>query len=169
MIDWQIDARQVDQLALDMVATEAQVRLALRTTLNKMATWLRGQSAKGLSKELQIQISVVRRRLKAVKFKTTPDGGVAKVWYGLNPIDLIWLKPKKTSDGVVASGRVVKGGFIAEGQVFKRAGASRLPLVKQSAPIQKPGEHYIDSGILWRQFEAQFWKTFEHELKWRTR
>lgn len=169
MIDWQIDARQVNQMAIDLAATENQVRLALRSTLNKMATWLRGRSAKGLSKELDVQLKVVRRRLKAIKFKETPDGGMAKVWYGLNPIDLIWLAPKKTGDGITASGRQVNGGFIGKHQVFKRVGTARLPIQKQSAPIQPPAEHYLDAGAIWRDFDAQFWKTFEHELKWRTR
>jgi hypothetical protein len=171
MIDLEIDGGQLDQLVLDLAATEDQARLALRSTLNKMAAWLRVRSVKALSKELKIQQAVIRRRLKAVKFKQTPDGGVAKVWYGLNPVDLIWLKPKETGAGVSAQGgRFVKGGFIADSQVFKRLGAARLPIQKQSDAIEKPAEKTIaHDGIMSAEFERQFWKTFEHELKWRTR
>jgi hypothetical protein len=171
MIDLEIDGHQLDQMVLDMAATEDQARLALRSTLNKMAAWLRVRSVKGLSKELRMQQAIIRRRLRAVKFKQTPDGGVAKVWYGLNPVDLIWLKAKETGSGVSAQGgRFVKGGFIATKQVFKRTGAARLPIQKQSDAIEKPAEKTIAAdGIMSAEFERQFWKTFEHELKWRTR
>lgn len=171
MIDLEIDGHQLDRLVLDMAATEGQARLALRSTLNKMAAWLRVRSVKSLSKELKVQQAIVRRRLRAVKFKQTPDGGVAKVWYGLNPVDLIWLKPKENSRGVSAQGgRFVQGGFIASKQVFKRVGAARLPIQKQSDAIAKPAEKTIAAtGIMSADFERQFWKTFEHELKWRTR
>jgi hypothetical protein len=170
MIDLQIDGHQLDQLVLDVAATEDQARKALRSTLNKMAAWLRVRSVKGLSKQLQMQQKVIRRRLRAVKFKDTPDGGVAKVWYGLNPVGLIYLNAKENSRGVTAQGgRFVQGGFIGAKQVFKRVGKGRLPIQKQEAPVQKPAESYLaDAGIMSAEFEAQFWKTFEHELKWRT-
>jgi hypothetical protein len=170
MIDLQIDGGQLDRLVLDVAATEDQARKALRSTLNKMAAWLRVRSVKGLSKQLQMQQKVIRRRLRAVKFKDTPDGGVAKIWYGLNPVGLIYLNAKENSRGVTAQGgRFVQGGFIGAKQVFKRVGKSRLPIQKQEAPVQKPAESYLAAaGIMSAEFEAQFWKTFEHELKWRT-
>ena len=163
MLHFEIASSELDRLALNLAATDDQARKALRSTLNKMAGWLRVQSIKGLSKSLQIQQKIIRRRLKAVKFKQTAAGGVAKVWYGLNPVDLIYL------------GRSVPGGFLGTGkggkkQVFKRRGSARLPIDKQSQKILKPAEQALDGGMLSSAaFEAQFWKTFEHELKWQTR
>lgn len=177
MIDFEFDSATINQLALNVAATEGQTRKALRTTLNKMAAWLRVRSVKGLSKSLEIQQKIVRRRLKTVKFKETADGGVAKVWYGLNPVAMIYLGAKKAPGGVSASGnRFVKGAFIAKGrgkstsmQVFKRVGKARLPLQREEAAIQKTASDYLEGGVLKNaEFEAQFWKTFEHELKWRT-
>lgn len=176
MIDFQFDAAQVEQMALNLAATEDQARKALRTTLNKMAAWVRTRSIKGLSQTLQMQQKTIRRRLKAVKFRDTPDGGVAKVWYGENAVGMIYLGAKQDSAGVTASGgRSVKGAFISKTktggakQVFKRAGSARLPLVKQEAAIKKPTDKYLESGVVGSAaFEVQFWKTFEHELKWRT-
>jgi hypothetical protein len=175
MIDLQIDGRQLDQLVLNLAATEDQARKALRSTLSKMAAWVRAQSVKGLSKELAIMQRVVRRRLKAAKFRESKDGGMAKVWYGLNPVDLIWLNAKQNSKGVTAQGgRTVAGGFIATMKnghrgVFKRRDKARLRIDEQAASIQTPAEKYIaDAAIFSARFEAQFWKTFEHELKWRT-
>ncbi len=176
MLNLQIDAAGVNQLALNLAATEQQAKKALRSTLNKMAAWVRTRSMKGMSKALQIQQKIIRRRLKAVKFRDTPDGGAAKVWFGLNPVGMIYLGAKQTSSGVSAQGgRQVKGAFIAQGkgggrQVFKRVGKARLPIQKQTAKIQQPSEQYIEKGVLTSaEFEAQFWKTFEHELKWQTR
>ncbi len=175
MIDFQIDAAQVNQMALNLAATEDQARKALRTTLNKMAAWVRTRSIQGLSKTLQMQQKIIRRRLKAVKFRDTPDGGAAKVWYGENAVGLIYLGAKQNSSGVTASGgRNVKSAFIPKGssakQVFKRIGSARLPIAKQEAAIKKPTDKYLETGVVGSAaFETQFWKTFEHELKWRTR
>lgn len=176
MIDFEVDSSRITQMALDIAATEKQATKALRSTLNKMAAWLRVRSVKGMSKTLEIQQKIIRRRLKAIKFKQTNDGGVAKVWYGLNPVGLIWLGAKQTGAGVQASGgRFVPGAFIAKGkggkqQVFKRRGSARLPLDKQQAAIKNPTEKYLESGLLnGAEFEAQFWKVFEHELQWQTR
>jgi hypothetical protein len=129
-----------------------------------------------LSKELQILQRVIRRRLKAVKFRQTKDGGMAKVWYGLDPVAMIWLGAKQNSTGVTAQGgRTVAGGFIATMKnghkgVFKRRGTARLGINEQAAAIQTPAERYIADAVIFAgRFEAQFWKTFEHELKWQTR
>lgn len=178
MIDFEVDSASLNQLALNVAATEDEARKALRSTMNKMAAWMRTRSVQGLSKSLQIQQKVIRRRLKAVKFKQTADGGVAKVWYGENPIGLIYLGAKQTGTGVLADGgRFVPGAFIARGrgaknksmQVFKRVGKKRLPLEREEAAIQKPVDKYLESGIIGSTaFAVQFWKTFEHELKWRT-
>ncbi len=180
MIDFEISAASLDQLARNVAATEGETKKALRSTLNKMAAWLRVRSVKGLSKTLQIQQKIIRRRLKAVKFRPTSDGGVAKVWFGLNPVAMIYLGAKEKrgpGGGVAASGnRFVKGAFIAKGgksgakQVFKRAGKSRLPLVREEAAIQTDTSKYLDKGTIGSaDFEAQFWKTFEHELQWQMR
>lgn len=176
MIGFEVNSSQLNQMVLNVAATDKQAAKALRSTLNKMAAWVRVRSVKGLSKSLTMQQKIVRRRLKAVKFKQTPDGGVAKVWYGLNPVGLIWLGAKQTGAGVQASGgRFVPGAFIKRSnkgkeQVFKRRGSGRLPIDKQQAAIKAPSEKYLESGLLGgAEFEKQFWKVFEHELQWQTR
>jgi hypothetical protein len=175
MIDLRINGAELDRLALDVSATEKQVRQALNSTLRKMAGWLRARSIKGLSKELEIQQKIIRRRLKTMRIKQTPSGPQITLWYGLDPLALIYLQAKKTATGVSASGgRNVKGAFIANGrgggrQVFKRRGAERLPLEKQTAPVESVANKYLDARLVNSfQFEAQFYKTFEHELTWRT-
>jgi hypothetical protein len=73
-----------------------------------------------------------------------------------------------------AGRRFVDGGFIASGkrggrQVFKRKGRARLPIEKQRAEIEPKANTFLESKVVKAaEFEAQFFKTFEHELKWRT-
>lgn len=51
-IDLEIHADRMNQLQLDLQATDTEVRQALRSTLGKMGRWLRTQSARGLSREI---------------------------------------------------------------------------------------------------------------------
>jgi hypothetical protein len=175
MIDINIDARQLERVVVDLAATEVEVRKALNSTLRRMAAWVRTRSARGLSGELAIQQKIVRRRIKSARLQRQGDGASVKVWYGLNPISLIWLNPRQSGAGVkAAGGRFVDSGFIANGkrggrQVFKRKGKARLPIEKQRAEIEPKAAGFLESRVLKAaEFEAQFFKTFEHELKWRT-
>lgn len=163
------------RLVQDLAATEKQAQRALNSTLRKMAAWLRTRSMRGLSKELELQQRILRRRLKAAKLRVSGGGSEITVWFGLNPVGLVYLQAKQGSSGVAAAGgRFVKSAFIAKtpgggSQVFKRMGRARLPVAAQAADVQQPAENYIAHDALGAQFDAQFWKTFEHELQWQTR
>lgn len=175
MISVEIDARDIERVVKELGATAQQVQRALNSTLRKMASWVKTRSVRGLSGELAIQQKVIRKRLRAIKFRRTSDGGAeVKLWYGLNPISLIYLGAKQNAKGVRASGsRFVQSAFIPKnkrGAVFKRVGKSRLPIEKQTAEIQTKAERFLDDGLLNSpEFESQFFKTLMHELKWQTR
>lgn len=176
LIDLHINAEGLQRLALELSATEAQVNKALNSTLIKMANWLRSKSIKGLSQHLAVPQKVVRTRLKSFKIQRKANGSEITVWYGLDPISLIHLRAKQSSDGVRAyGGRFVKSAFIANGKngkppAFKRAGKERLPLVKQVVDVADKANPYIEDQLVGSaEFEAQFMKLFEHELQWRTR
>lgn len=167
---------ELNALANQFGATEAQVQAAMRSTYGKMARWLRSASVIGLSRKLHIQQSVLRSRLRTYRMQGgISGGGEAKVWYGLRDIPLIRLKARETSAGVVAgSGIFVEGAFIAKLfgrlQVLKRAGKSRLPLEVQYAKIYDKSVEYIEDELVGTAlFDAQFFKFLQHELKWRTK
>ena len=134
---------------------------------------------RGLSQHLAVQQKVIRRRLKSFRLQRKAGGSEITVWYGLDPIALIYLKAKQNKrpgGGVRAyGGRFVKSAFIAAGkngkeQVFKRRGKARLPVDKQRADIEDKAGTYIEDQLVGTaEFEARFFKTFEHELQWRTR
>lgn len=174
MLDLRVAAPDTGRLISELAATDAQARRALSATVRKMAGWVRARSTKGLSKELQLQQKIIRRRLKTARVRKTANGIEVVLWYGLDPVALIYLQAKQRSTGVSAAGRFVKGAFIAGTpaggkQVFKRAGAARLPLEKQQADVHHQAEDYLEHQAFGAQFEAQFYKTFEHEMKWQTR
>lgn len=175
MINLDIDAKSLEGIVLDLAATEQEAIKALNSTLTKMAAWIRSKSAKGLSEKLAIQQKIVRRRLKSLRIEKRGSSSQIVVWYGLNPVGLIYLKPKQTGGGVRAyGGRFVKSAFISQGrggnpQVFKRRGKSRLPIDRQVADIQDRAEDYLEDSLFQSgEFESRFFKTFEHELRWRT-
>ncbi len=175
LLNLEFDDADLQRVIADLQATESQAQKALRSTLGKMAAWVRTRSLRGLSKTLQIQQKEIRRRLKSLRLQQRGDGYQVAVWYGLDPIGMIHLGARQTSKGVKASGgRFVKSAFISKAkngnkQVFVREGAARLPIKKQSAEIQDQAQTYLeDSVISSPEFEAQFYKVFERELKWRT-
>lgn len=169
MINLQISEQGISQIVDELGATPEQCKKALRSALSKMARWLQTRTTKGLSAELQIQQKIIRRRLKKTNIVTTADGYAIKLWYGLNDISLIHLGARETKKGVTAGKRKVDGAFIAKGQVFKRTGKARLPIEKQVVTIQKQANDYLEGAISQSDFDAQFFKTFEHELKWQMR
>jgi hypothetical protein len=175
LVNLDIDARDLQGVILDLAATEQQAEKALNSTLVKMAGWLRSKSVKGLSGALAIQQKVLRRRLKSFRLQRRAGGSEITVWYGLDPIALIYLQARQNKGGVKAyGGRFVQSAFIANGsngnrQVFKRRGKGRLPIDKQRADIEDKANTYIEDDLVGAaEFEARFFKTFEHELQWRT-
>lgn len=173
----EIDSRQVENLAAIFGATEDQVLSALRSTFGKMGRWLRTRSVRGLSEHLAIQQKILRQRVKAFRLAggLSSGGDGAKVWFGLKPIPLIRLNAREVSDGVRASGgRHEKGAFIARihgrQQVLRRKGKERVPLEVVKADISEPAQVYIEDRLIGTaEFDDQFFKILDHELKWRTR
>lgn len=186
-INLDIDVDRLDQLQVDLQATDKQVRQALRSTLGKMARWMRTQSARGLSKELDLKQKAIRKRLKSFRVKTKGNQAEVTVWYGLDPFDYMDLGPRQTQAGISAGRRRIQGGFIAPAlggtrKVFKREGTKRemgkgrykgklrQPIEKQEVPIQDQANIWIEDQMLGsQQFDERFLTIFERELEWRTK
>ncbi|MGE4169142.1 MAG: phage tail protein [Candidatus Margulisiibacteriota bacterium] len=174
LIDLDIHEGEINQVIEDLAATPAQVEKAMTSTVNRMARWLKTQSARGLSTHLQIPQSILRRRLKNFRLRKSPGTTEMNVWYGLNPVSFIRLKPKQTVSGVQAGRHSVEGGFIASGKsgnrhVFKRRGSKRLPIDAQYLDIEDQAVVFIDDHLMGSSnFDTVFLETFERELAWRT-
>ncbi|MFJ5423580.1 phage tail protein, partial [Wolbachia endosymbiont of Drosophila barbarae] len=55
----------------DIRGKEAQIKLVVAKALNKTAIWLKAQAAKEISKEKKIKLSLIRKRLRIFKAKTS--------------------------------------------------------------------------------------------------
>lgn len=169
IIELDLEAQGIGQVVADLKATEQQVKRALRTTLTRMASWMRTRSVRGLSKHLEIQQGVLRRRLKTFRVSMSGDNASITVWYGLNPISLIYLGARQTKRGVTAGKHKRDGAFIAKRQVFKRRSGDRLPIDKQELDIEDKANSYLEDRVIGdAEFEQQFFAVFERELRWRT-
>lgn len=172
----EIDEIGLNAIAGEFEATPRQVEAALKSTYAKMGRWARTRAVRGLSGQLGIQQKILRRRVKTFRMQHgVQGGGAAKVWFGMRPIKLAHLKPRRSGKGVRAEGgRYVEGAFIrrinGRDRVFKRTGTARLPIEEVDIDIADQVQVYIEDHLVGSpEFEAQFFKTLQHELKWRTR
>lgn len=174
MIGIDLDLAGADEIIKDLGATPKQCAVALRSTMRQLAGWIRTQSARGLSRELELPMKIIRRRLRTMRVRQSADGASVTLWYGLNPIGLMHLGARQTRAGVTAGTRKRSGAFIATGrsgtkEVFKRSGKARLPLERQVVEIQDPAQMYLEDALLGGEgFTTRFFTLFERELKWRT-
>lgn len=173
----EIDGRGIQSLVDVFGATEDQVNAAMRSTYSRMGRWLRTRALRGLTGKLAIQQKILRGRVKAFRFQggAGSKGEGAKVWFGLRDVSLMRLNAREAAGGVKASGgRFIKGAFIARFQgrmqVLKREGKGRLPIHVVAAEISEPAQIYIEDELIGSaEFDLQFFRFLEHELKWRTR
>lgn len=180
MIDLRIDSRELEWVAQDLKAAEGEVKMALRSTVSKMAGWLRTRAGRVIRKETLLKHEHIRRRLKSIRVRVRGNGVTGGVWIGLNDIDLAGLTPEQDDFGVSAGppgrSRSYENAFMGprpgvlasklNGGVFKRMTARRLPIERLGMPIKSDAEKALDSDVF-KGFEEQFYKVFEHELKWR--
>jgi hypothetical protein len=163
MIELNIDIDRLQVILTELRATERQVDLALRSTSLRMAGWLRARAVPDLSRILKIQQKQVRRRIKA-SFRRHGNG----IWFGLNPVGAKWLKPRQVASGVNAEGgRHFTGAFIRKGQVYRRKTAKRMPVEIVEDPVEEKMQNYIEGSIDTQEFENEFYRVFEREMRWR--
>jgi hypothetical protein len=179
VINLAVDGHELNVLIAELRATRPQAQKALYSTMVKMAAWIRTRSIRGVSERVKIQQKILRQRVRTFRMggplsNATTDKSV-KVWYGLNDVPWAKLNPKASrAGGVTAYGnRHDKEAFIANygghPQVLKRYGKDRLPLQVVKAPIEPQAMKYIEEFVLASaEFESQFLKIFERELRWRT-
>jgi hypothetical protein len=171
-----VSASRIQALVDMLQAGDREAVAAFKSTLGKMASWVRTKSLRDLSGKLKLQQNILRKRLRTYRFmggSTAMRMGEVKVWYGLNDIPYSRLKPVQRGNGVAAmGGRFIKDAFIAElrghPEVLKREGRERLPIKVQYERIADKATTYIEDFVLVsEEFERQFFKIFEHELRWR--
>lgn len=172
MLHFEIDAANLQQMILDLAATEKQVKLALHRALARTATTLRTMSSRRLKDELALRIiSLLRKRLKSLKLRVSGGDGFT-LWFGLNNMPVSWFKgtPKESGAGAEFRGQSFPGAFVAKSKskgrqtVLKRVGSARVPVAEQLLAIGDKAQVVIEDQIF-VQAEQVFWKHFERDLK----
>lgn len=170
-----IDPQQLHLVALELQASEKQVRLAFATACKRTATTLRTMAARGLASQLQLRtIGLLRQRLKSMKLRGTADG--VQLWFGLNDMPASWFKgtPKATASGASMRGQQFAGAFVAKSKfkgrrtVMKRTGKARLHIEEQSLAVQEQATVFVEDRIF-DQTETIFWNHFTRDLRARVK
>lgn len=176
MLHFDIDAQNLEQIVLDLGATEKQVKLALSRALGRTATTLRTLSGRYLKDELALRtIALLRRRLKSLKLRVSGGDGFT-LWFGLNDMPVSWFKgtPKQDASGASHGDAHFDGGFVGRSKfknrktVFKREGKARLHITEQLKAIGDKAQVTIEDKIF-VQAEEIFWKHFKRDIQARVK
>ena len=140
------DLSKVEKLAAGL--TEKQMLAAWRRTLRKVSRWVQTQVARQMSQDSKVPQKAIKSRLRTYM---SEQNTAAKVWLGANALPPSRLgKVRQTRTGVTAGRFRFPGAFTRKvkdpaGVVFKRVGASRLPIERVLHPIEDPAERVFNS------------------------
>lgn len=155
-----------------LYATERQLQIAVVRALNKTARWLRTQMASDTAKQLNINVSTVKRGLVLLRARPNqPMAAVALKRSGAVIKASTLGTPQLTSRGVRTGRKHWDGAFIANKPnsgrqaIFRRRGKARLPIqelhIVVTGAMSEVMEH-LAQGPAMQKFE----KLFEHELRY---
>jgi hypothetical protein len=173
---FQIDiavAGNLDKTLEVLGATEAQVRTAAMRAINKTAIWARSQSARKISAQKQIQLKLIRQKLKVVKAnRGTLRAFVMANLYGIKASKL--GIPKQSAIGASVGKHRFPGAFVAKMPktnhvgVFKRKTNKRLPIQEQYVQLEPEASKIIEKTV-GNEALSVFAKYFNHEIAYVTR
>jgi hypothetical protein len=151
----EIDPHEIEQLAALFKKAEAEAPAAIGRAVRRVGAMTKTRMVRSLTKQTGLKRNVIDRALK---------GKASGLTYGIKSrggnVHLKYFKARQTRSGVSAAPwnkrRVYSGAFIVRGkyggQVFKRAGSSRLPIVPQRSGLYIPKE--MISGATASEFLA---------------
>ncbi|WP_341808891.1 phage tail protein [Wolbachia endosymbiont (group E) of Neria commutata] len=164
-----IKTSNVNQIVSSIDSQESKVRLAAVRALNKTALWLKSQAAKEISKEKQIKLTVMRKRLRIIKARASTLEVIIKA--NLYDVKAHLLgNIKQTSTGSKAGKHMFTNAFIAtmpKGHrgIFKRKGKTALPIQEVKLPLEPEASKIIKELVI-HEVEAVFEKFFQRELNY---
>ncbi|WP_341823843.1 MULTISPECIES: phage tail protein [unclassified Wolbachia] len=150
-------------------AKRKKIELAIVRALNRTALWLKAQAAKEISEEKKIKLSLIRKRLRIFKAKTSR----LEVLIRANLYDIRAStigKIQKTRRGSKVGKHEFIGGFAAvmpkgNSGIFKREGRTALPIQEVKLPVEPEGSRIIKDLVNYES-EREFEKYFKHELNY---
>ena len=121
------EVQELEKVAVSLGLDAEHLKEILRLAMDETAMWANKESAKELGQALSVPYPAMRKRIKA---KRVGRGMSARIWYGINALDLKYLKPKQNGSGVTTKAKTVPGAFIGSyeklnSHVYKRTGEKR--------------------------------------------
>ncbi|WP_341823966.1 phage tail protein [Wolbachia endosymbiont (group A) of Udea olivalis] len=151
-------------------AERKKVEKATVSALNKTAIWLKSKAAKEISEEKKVKLSLIRKRLRIFKAKTSR----LEVLIRANLYDIKASaigKIQKTRRGSKVGKHEFIGGFAAvmpkgNSGMFKREGRAALPIKEVKLPLEPEASRIIGNLVNY-EVEEVFTKFFERELSYK--
>nr|WP_264708002.1 phage tail protein [Wolbachia endosymbiont (group B) of Agriphila straminella] len=164
-------SNNINEIVYNIDEKEQKVKLAAIKALNRTALWLKAQAAKEISEEKKIKLSLIRKRLRIFKAKTSR----LEVLIRANLYDIrAWTigKIQKTRRGSKVGKHEFIGGFAAvmpkgNSGMFKREGRAALPIKEVKLSLEPEASRIIGNLVNY-EVEKVFTKFFERELSYIT-
>ncbi|WP_265029739.1 phage tail protein [Wolbachia endosymbiont (group A) of Philonthus cognatus] len=162
-------SNNINEIISNIERKEQKIKLAAIKALNRTALWLKAQAAKEISEEKKIKLSLIRKRLRIFKAKTSR----LEVLIRANLYDIRAStigKIQKTRRGSKVGKHEFIGGFAAvmpkgNSGMFKREGRAALPIKEVKLPLEPEGSRIIKDLVDYES-ERVFEKYFKHELNY---
>lgn len=161
-----IDAAELDGIALHLQATRRAAEQAVRAAATRVARWARVQIARGLGARLGLSPQLLQGKRMAVKAGRTG----ARVWIALNALNAAAAGAKETAGGLRAGRSDFRGAFIvAKGKyggrsALRRQGRARVPLEAAGFDVLGAADAEINRKA-WPEMNEKFLAFFREELE----
>ncbi|MFB9149531.1 phage tail protein [Roseovarius ramblicola] len=177
MIGLTFDQGEMQRIAREFDASEKDLRRAYARALSRTARKMRTQARKALREGLDLRAaSILKARLRLARMR--PRGkkiGAARLWVGANDLPATAFKgrPRQTATGARVGGREFPGAFVGTSadsgkrMVFRRAGRSRLPIFRETVPVQDEVNAVLEGEVFDDMADA-FMAAFRAEVRART-
>ncbi|WP_410529779.1 phage tail protein [Wolbachia endosymbiont (group A) of Longitarsus flavicornis] len=160
-------SNNINEIISNIERKEQKIKLAAIKALNKTALWLKAQAAKEISDEKRIKLSLIRKRLRIFKAKTSR----LEVLIRANLYDIRAStigKIQKTRRGSKVGKHEFIGGFAAvmpkgNSGMFKREGRAALPIKEVKLSLEPEASRIIGNLVNY-EVEEVFEKFFERDI-----
>jgi hypothetical protein len=155
------DASDFESLGAEFSVFKGEIQEAVRRAVKTTTQRIQEEAISEFVKVSGLRVSGVRKRM-FLRYKYAD--GYGRIWWGLSPVSLALLSPRRSASGVRAGPVSVAGGFMPGGDykrsVFKRRGRERLPIDKQFYEVRDMGE-----GVIREKIEPVIESIFKEELR----
>lgn len=172
MLEFDIDASELQAIAKEYAATPKQIELANNRAVKRTAGTLRRLASSGLKSELGLRnATALRRRIK--EYRIGRGRGSLKLWFGANDLPLSAFKgrPQKVPGGIKFNNTMIHGAFFARrgGRrgVYQRTGSSSYPIREATMPVADRMMIFLEDEVF-VDLPSIYFKNFASEIRART-